>query len=161
MRQVLPCKDILCKILQEAWVSFKEEKMKLKEFIYLIKYSMSSWLDYGFGLISMLKKPKTWGYILYGTIMAAVYYDNWEIIVIAGSMVLVLYIIRQSKDPGFTQSLKDKAFIDNDEQKLKRYYDNYKKQCFFSQPKREPVSYEDYVKGELEKINEKRYTGMS
>lgn len=130
--------------------------MNLKEFIYLIRYALASWFYDGVEFISMLKKARTWSYMLYGTIIVALYYNNLKIVYIVLPLVFILYIVRQSKETKFNRDLKEKSFLENDEQKIKSYYETYKKQCFFSHPKREPLEYEDYKKYEINKINERK-----
>jgi len=65
------------------------------------------------------------------------------------------YIARQNKEPEYNKALRERAFIRNDEIKIMQYYEKYKKQCFFS--KKEPLSYEDYKKDEIFKIEEKKH----
>lgn len=135
--------------------------MKLKDILYLIWYSIKDLLIDLIELISALKKAKTWSFILYATIFLLAYYRSLTrtnaIIVIA--FILILYIIRQHKEPNYNKSVKERAFRKHDDEKTRIYYEKYKNHCYYS--KKEIVDYEEYKKRELMKLDEKKYIQLN
>ena len=130
--------------------------MKLKELLYLVWYSIKSLFTDLLEFFSALKKAKTWSFILYATFFLGVYYRNYTVMKIALPAILLLYILRQNKEPDYNKSVRDRAFQQGDDEKIKLYYDRYKKQCYYS--RKEPLSYDDYKKAEIRKLDEKKYT---
>ena len=132
--------------------------MKPKNLLFLIWYSVRDILLDIIRLIEALKKPKTWSFILYATLFLMAYYRKLTITnaIIIIFLILVIYIARQKKDPEFNKAVKEKAFIGNEEDKIQEYYETYKKQCYFTIPRKEPLSYEGYKQKELENIREKK-----
>ena len=128
--------------------------MKFKELLYLIVYSLKSLLLDLINLLSALRHVKTWSFILYATLFLIAYYHKLTIInaVIIIGLILLIYIARQHKDPDFNTAVKEKAFLENDEEKIKGDYESYKKQCYFTIPKKEPLSYEEYKQRELKQL---------
>ena len=129
--------------------------MKLKEIPFLIFYSFKSLVMDLVELAESFKKAKTWSFILYATFFLAVYYKQYTLMKIALPIILILYVIRQDKEPEYNKELKEKAFLKGDDKEMLRYYQRYKKQCYFS--KKEALSYEDYKANEVKELKEKRY----
>ena len=124
--------------------------------IFLIWYSVKSLIMDLADLLSALKRAKTWSFILYATFFLAVWYKNYTLMKIALPLILLLYIIRQDKEPDFQKAKKDRAFLRNDTKRIEGYYEKYKSACYFSRPRKEPLNYEDYKKEELRKLFEKK-----
>ena len=129
--------------------------MKLKHIPYLVYDSLKSLVMDLVELAASLKKAKTWSFILYATFFLAVYYKNYIVMKIALPLILVLYILRRQKEPEFGTTLRKRAFLRNNDKEIQEYYEQYKRQCYFTIPKRVPLSYEDYKREEIEKLKEK------
>ena len=109
-------------------------------------------------LMESLKKPKSISFILYAALFLMAYYrkltiTNAAVIIL---LILVIYTARQNKDPEFNRAVREKAFLGNEEAKIQEYYETYKKQCYFTIPRKEPLSYEDYKQKELNRIREQK-----
>ena len=131
--------------------------MKSKDLLFLIEYSIKDILFDVVRVLEALKKPKTWSFVLYATLFLMAYYRKLTAInaIVIISLILIIYIARQKKDPDFDKAVKEKAFLRNEEDKIKNYYETYKRQCYFTIPRKEPLSYEEYKEKELKKIEEK------
>lgn len=129
--------------------------MKLKEIPYLVWFSAKSLVLDLVDLLSALKKAKTWSFILYSTFFLAVYYRQLDLMKIALPLILILYIIRQHKEPNYNKSIRERAFRKNDNEKIEEYYEKYKKHCFYS--RKEFKDYDEYKKDEIKKLDEKKY----
>ena len=128
--------------------------MKFKGLLFLIWYSIKDILMGIVYLMESLKKPKTWSFILYAALFLMAYYRKLTIInaAVVIFLILVIYTARQNKDPEFNKAVREKAFLDNEEAKIQEYYETYKKQCYFTVPRKEPLSYEEYKQYEIKKI---------
>ena len=127
--------------------------MKSKDLLFLIEYSIKDILFDVVRVLEALKKPKTWSFVLYATLFLMAYYRKLTAInaIVIISLILIIYIARQKKDPDFDKAVKEKAFLRNEEDKIKNYYETYKRQCYFTIPRKEPLSYEEYKEKELKK----------
>ncbi len=132
--------------------------MGIKKIPYLIWFSAKSLVLDLVEFLGAFKRAKTWSFILYAGLFLIMYYKKLTqtnaIIII--SLILIIYIIRQNKEPSYNKALKEKIFLKNDEEQIKVYYDKYKRQCFFA--KKEPLDYDNYRKEEIKKIHEKMCT---
>lgn len=133
--------------------------MKLKETLYLLSYSIKSlFYDDLMEILDSLKKAKTWSMIMYSILFVGIYYRNMTLITLSLPFVILLYIVRQNKEPEYNRALREWIFRNNDEKGIMEYYEKYKKQCYFSIPKKEPLSLEEYKKDELKKFDARKYT---
>ena len=134
----------------------EDKTMTARDLLFLIWYSIRDIILDMLRFLEAFKSPKTWSFILYATLFLMAYYRKLTpknaIIIIA--LILVVYVVRQHKDPDFNRAVKEKAFLRNDDDKIKRYYENYKKQCYFSVPRKEPLNYEEYKHKEVKKVQE-------
>ena len=105
--------------------------MKLKDILFLLWYSIKDILMDFVRLLDELKKPRTWSFILYASLFLIAYYRKLTLTnaVIVLSLILLVYVVRQHKDPDFNKAVKEKAFLKNDDDKIKDYYEQYKRQC--------------------------------
>jgi len=128
--------------------------MKPKDLLFLVWYSIKDLLLDIFMFLEALKKPKTWSFILYATLFLVAYYRKltWTNAGIIFSLIFLIYIIRQNKDTNFLKALKEKAFLDNDDKKIRSHYETYTKKCYFSVPRKEPLGYEEYKIEEVRRI---------
>ena len=128
--------------------------MKPKDLLFLVWYSIKDILMDIFRFLEALKKPKTWSFILYSTLFLMAYYRKltWANATIIISLIFLIYIIRQNKDTDFLKALKEKAFLNNNDGKIRPHYETYTKKCYFSVPRKEPLSYEEYKIEELKRI---------
>lgn len=131
--------------------------MKSKDLLFLILYSIKDILLDIVRVLEALKKPQTWSFILYAALFLMAYYRKLTIInaVVIIGLILFIYIARQHKDPDFNKVIKEKAFLENDEDKIKDYYEAHKKQCYFTIPRKEPLSYEEYKEKELRNLEDR------
>lgn len=128
--------------------------MKLKDLLFLVWYSIRDIILDVMRFMDTLKKPKTWSFILYAALFLIAYYRKltvWNATMVI-LLILVIYVIRQKNDPDFNKTVKENAFLNGEENKIKEYYDDYTRQCYFTIPRKEPLSYEDYKQQELKKI---------
>ncbi len=130
--------------------------MKIKHIPYLIYDSIKSLVMELVELANSIKKAKTWSFILYATFFLAVYFKQYTLMKIALPLILVLYVMRRQKEPEFNLALKRRAFLTNNDEEIREYYKQYERICYFTFPRREPLSYEDYKKEEIEKLKERK-----
>lgn len=129
--------------------------MRLKDIPYLVWYSIMDILADLFRYIESLKNPRTWSFILYAVLFIGAYYKQYTLIKISLPLILLIYIIRQRKEPEFNRKLRERAFLKNDDSKISSYYEEYKNYCFFS--RKDALSYEGFKKEEIQKITERKY----
>lgn len=124
--------------------------MGFKELTFLVYYSVKSLIVDLFEFLNSLKKAKTWSFILYATFFLGVYYKNYTVIKIALPLILLLYIIRQNKEPDYNRVVREKAFMSGEDERIMVYYKKYCKQCFFANTT--PKSFEEYKVVETKKL---------
>jgi hypothetical protein len=127
--------------------------MKIKNLPFLIWDSVKNILNDFFDYLALLKKPKTWSFILYATVFLMYYYGfkdtlTWVLVLL---LIIIIYIIRRSHEADFTLSIKKRAFVKGNEEEMRGYYQTYKKDCFYR--KVVPLEYEEYKKQEKEKMS--------
>ena len=132
--------------------------MKPKDLLFLVWYSIKDVLLDIVRFIEALKSPKTWSFVLYATLFLMLYYRKLTITssIIIFSLILVIYIARQNNDPEFNRAMREAAFLNNEEDKISEYYENYKKQCYFTVPRKEPLNYDNYKEEELRKLQQSK-----
>jgi hypothetical protein len=128
--------------------------MRIKELPYLVYDSIISILKDSLHVFTALKNPKTWSFILYATLFLMAYYRKLNKInsFIILTLILIVYISRRRFDPEYTETVKRRAFLKNDKDKISRYYEQYKRQCFFTKTK--PLPLEEYKKEEWRKLSQ-------
>ncbi len=131
--------------------------MKPKQMLFLAWYSVKSllWGDL-VSTLSILKRAKTWSYVFYAILFIMAYYGKLTLLngFLVASAIFVLYMIRQRKEPEFNVLLTEQAFLQNDDEIIRKHYNRYVKECFYT--KHQPVEYEEYKKEEKLKIIEKK-----
>ena len=137
--------------------------MNLKDLLFLVAYSIKDILLDVLRVLEILKKPQTWSFVMYVSLFLIAYYQKLTKVnaAVLLSLILVIYVVRQHKDPEFNRAVKDKAFLKNDDLKVMKYYEDYKKRCYFSVPRKEPLSYEEYQQKEVEEIKERKKESTS
>ena len=130
--------------------------MTLKEMLYLLGYSIKHLLNDLVDFLLEFKKAKTWGFIFYFTLVYAYFTNNIVLYWTALPIIGLIYVVRQHKEPRYHLELKKKALLTNNESEVRKYYESYKKNCFFSN--KNPMSYEAFKESELKKLQEKTNT---
>jgi len=133
--------------------------INIKNLLFLLSYSAKRLVKDLVDIVSLIKDSKTWSFILFATVVIAVYYQNILLVQIALPLMVLVYIVRIDKDPHYSFEVKKRAFINGDEERIQEYYYRYVKQCFFS--KAYPLGYEAYKKEEIRKLMEKSGTGLA
>jgi chromate transport protein ChrA len=131
--------------------------MKPKYFFYLVWYSIKSLVMDLLEIFSALKRPKTWSFILYATLFLMIYYRKltWTNFIVIILLIFIIYTFRQNKEPFFLERIKEKAFLENDKEKIKDYYNKYCRGCFFQN--KHPLKLDEFKAEELRRINERKY----
>ena len=125
--------------------------MKLKEFLYLIKYSVKQLLLDFISIFHELKKPKTWLYVMVTFLFYGIYKNDVKIISWSWPIVIVIYIIRQKIEADYRNDWFKNSLMHNiDNEIMSERYQTYKKKCIYS--KYEIKSYSDWKLEELKKI---------
>lgn len=134
-------------------------KNKLRYTLYWIYYSFKELFIEPFRLLEELKKPKMWATILYIIFFGSVYARNYTVMKWTLPMILIVYLVRQKRDRKYIGEMFIRDLRkDNDTDLVKEHYERYSKQCFFS--KTEPISFEEWKKNEIVRIDEKRKSDL-
>ena len=122
----------------------------LYEPIYLLWFSIK---DAGLSVIETLqelKKPRTWLAILVGTVFIVFITRKYALFKWILPLIIIVYIIRQKVDGKYKHTMRVNALMNDNNLVLEPYYEKYKKECRFI--KKEPLSYEEWKKEELNKV---------
>lgn len=128
-----------------------DEKMRFKEFVWLIYYSFikEPFLEL-VSILAEVKKAKTWLYI--GVIAAAysAYIGKTVVIKILLPFIILIYLIRNNIEGAYKKDLFEHDLKSGkDTNILQQSYQQYKQKCFFA--KTVAMSYEDWKENEINK----------
>ena len=125
--------------------------MKLKEFMYLLYYSIRSFIDDAVDMLSELKNPKAWSYILLSTFALCLYYQRYVLVWWLIPLFFIVKVIRDEKDSKYRKEMYENDIRkDKDTDIVFDHYERYKKDCKYSH--KVSLEYGEWKEGEVKRI---------
>lgn len=124
--------------------------MKIRELYYLIVYSIVSFISDILEIFSLIRKPQTWSYIVFFSIIIAGYYQKYKVVPYLIVSMFLIKIIRDKKEGAYRKYIFDHDIKnDIDSTLVKESYRKYKQKEEII--KKIPLSFEDWKAKQKEK----------
>ncbi|RLE37448.1 hypothetical protein DRJ17_06620 [Candidatus Woesearchaeota archaeon] len=118
--------------------------MRIREFGYLLVYSIKSLVFDLFDILSEFKKPKAWSFLLYAVFFVAAYYRKYMLMKWILPLILFVYFIRVKQEGKFKSDLFEKDILAGRKSELVMdYYKRYVSKCEYSG--HEPMDFDKWI----------------
>lgn len=122
--------------------------MNPKEFAYLLYYSVRAFFRDIAVVLSELKRPRTWSWVLMSTVFVSIYYREYNWLKVIIPLLFIVKIIRDKQEGRYRRELFEKDLrAGKDTDLVKEYYESYTRDCRYSG--KLPKEYKEWKENQL------------